>query len=48
MPVLLWVFWGAIEPRCRRRPDSPLVSARLAIHVDQPGRPDHIHGGVVE
>ncbi|RMS72185.1 hypothetical protein ALP62_05513 [Pseudomonas syringae pv. aceris] len=43
-----WVFGGAIEPRCRKHPSSPLVSARLAIHVDQPGRPDHIHGGVVE
>ncbi|KPW83766.1 hypothetical protein ALO92_101763 [Pseudomonas congelans] len=43
-----WVFGGAIEPRCRKHPSSPLISARLAIHVDQPGQPDHIHGGVVE
>ncbi|KPC42258.1 Unknown protein sequence [Pseudomonas amygdali pv. morsprunorum] len=29
-------------------PCGPLVSARLAINVDQPGRPDHIHGGVIQ
>ncbi|EGH29384.1 hypothetical protein PSYJA_10568 [Pseudomonas syringae pv. japonica str. M301072] len=34
-----WVFGGAIEPRCRKPPSSPLVFARLAIPSINRGGP---------
>ena len=38
---------GADRASLPDAPDGPEVSMRLAICVDQPGRPDHIEGGVV-